>query len=93
MVEMHFTQGEMVVQQDEPGNTFSLMYEARNKYAMGINGHQWPSMAMPCVEDGTGLTGSSLFQLRTLVPAPPRSCACRAMWTSSKTAKWLPIWR
>ena len=65
--------------------------------AMAINGHQWPSMAMPCNEDGTGLTGSSLFQLRTLVPAPPRSWQChsahRAMWTSSKTAKWLPIWR
>lgn len=48
LVEMHFTQGEMVVQQDEPGNTFYIMYEARNKYAMGINGHghQWPSMAI-----------------------------------------------
>ena len=47
--------------------------------AMAINGHQWPSMAMPCVEDGTGLTGSSLFQLRTLVPAPPCSCPLLAM--------------
>ena len=48
MVEMHFTQGERVVQQDEPGNTFYIKYEARNKYAMGINGHghQWPSMAI-----------------------------------------------
>lgn len=27
LVEMHFTQGEMVVQQDEPGNTFYIMYE------------------------------------------------------------------
>jgi hypothetical protein len=52
LVEMHFTQGEMVVQQDEPGNTFYIMYEARNKYAMGINGHghQWPCHVLRMVQ-------------------------------------------
>ena len=70
------------------------------------HGHQWPSVAMPCVEEGTGLTDSLFHSVEEPCPRSfplgrslPGRCikqchsACRAMWTSSKTAKWLPIWR
>eukprot|EP00434_Breviolum_minutum_P022103 symbB.v1.2.019514.t2/scaffold1557.1/size112825/13 len=80
LVEMHFTQGEMVVQQDEPGNTFYIMYEGN----------------VDIIKDGSVVANlEHINQLFWAPPVRPMSCEqCSGICSSHGTclsASVLPV--